>query len=427
MNKVLALNEEGNLTYCTAPEDMRGRGRCNHVAHQNSSETQEVFLERVSEMIGVNQEKKTNEEETKHLDNIGEISQDEINKLALVIDGIAGVRVTSENWKDVISKLPPEKISQIVSLAFDASPKFSLPISDENYKEETLSNQLYFANLPEYGIAGNKPSLVQMFEEVGNTPTLDGEYYIDRSYKEGLTPEQYFMRSFGARAAMIAKNVSTAAPGYSARKLFYGMSDTMVVKDCGGTHESALSCLLPEGHICEKCAHSTKGGHNVKVGDYVGGLVSTNLSEPLTQLSMKQMHVGSSEAANQQDHAKIIMATYDGWGTSPIVAKAKEAKDYLEARQIIADELKEVYRDAGVAEDPFNIEMVARKMTSYKRVPGVGLVPVQDGEMCTIVGMQSIGNSSNIFKNAELSSGYKILTKPVKQEIKQDAVNPLLV
>lgn len=213
----------------------------------------------------------------------------------------------------------------------------------------------------------------------------------------------------------------------SARKLFYGMSDIMVVKDCGGTHESTLSCLLPEGHICEKCAHSTKGGHNVKVGDYVGGLVSTNLSEPLTQLSMKQMHVGSSEAANQQDHAKIIMATYDGWGTSPIVAKAKEAKDYLEARQIISDELKEVYKDAGVAQDPFNIEMIARKMTSYKRVPGVGLVPVKEGEMCTIVGMQSIGNSSNIFKNAELSSGYRILTKPVKQEIKPDAVNPLLV
>lgn len=215
MNKVLALNVEGNLTYCTAPEDMRGRGRCNHVAHQNPNEPQEVFLERVSGMIGVNQEEKTNEEETKHLDSIGEISQEEINKLALVIDGIAGVRVTSENWKDVISELPPEKISQIVSLAFDAAPKFSLPISDENYKEETLSNQLYFANLPEYGIAGNKPSLVQMFEEVGNTPTLDGEYHIDRSYKEGLTPEQYFMRSFGARAAMIAKNVSTAAPGYS--------------------------------------------------------------------------------------------------------------------------------------------------------------------------------------------------------------------
>lgn len=215
MNKVLALNMEGNLTYCTAPEEMRGRGRCNHVAHQNANESREVFLDRISDMVGVNQEKKTNEEETKQLDSIGEISQEEINKLALVIDGIAGVRVTPENWKDVISKLEPEKISQIVSLAFDAAPKFSLPISDEHYKEETLSNQLYFANLPEYGIAGNKPSLVQMFEEVGNTPTLDGEYHIDRSYKEGLTPEQYFMRSFGARAAMIAKNVSTSAPGYS--------------------------------------------------------------------------------------------------------------------------------------------------------------------------------------------------------------------
>ena len=427
MNKVLALNTDGQLTYCTAPDEMRGKGRCNHVAHQNDGESGDEFLERISSKIGQLQEVKTSKEETAKLDAIGEISQEEINKLALVIDGIAGVRVTPDNWKSVLNNLEPEKISQIVGLAFEAAPKFSLPISDEHYKEETLANQLYFANLPEYGIAGNKPSLVQMFEEVGNTPTLDGEYYIDRSYEEGLTEEQYFMRSFGARAAMIAKNVSTAAPGYSARKLFYGMSDISVIKDCGGKHTSALNCLLPEGHICEKCAHASKGGEKVKAGDYVGGLVSTNLSEPLTQLSMKQMHVGSSEAANQQDHAKIIMATYDGWSTSPIIEKARKAKDYLEARQIISDELKEVYRDSGVAEDPFNIEMVARKLTSYRRVPNVGLVPVQDGEMCTIVGLQSIGNSSNIFKNAELSSGYKILTKPVKQDIKPDAVNALLI
>lgn len=427
MKKVLALNTDGNLTYCSAPEEMRGKGRCNHVDHQGKDESSEDFLNRISSKIGENQEEKTDKKETKQLDSIGEISQEEINKLALIIDGIAGVRVTSENWKSVLNDLEPEKISQIVGLAFDAAPKFSLPISDEHYKDENYANQLYFANLPEYGIAGNKPSLVQMFEEVGNTPTLDGEYYIDKSYKEGLNPEQYFMRSFGARAAMIAKNVSTAAPGYSARKIFYGMSDTMVIKDCGGEHTSALDCLLPEGHICEKCAHKSVGGENVKAGDYVGGLVSTNLSEPLTQLSMKQMHIGSSEAANQQDHAKIIMATYDGWSTSPIIAKAREAKDYLEARKIISDELKEVYRDSGVAEDPFNIEMIARKLTSYKRIPGQGLVPVQEGEMCTIVGMQSIGNSSNIFKNAELSSGYKILTKPIKQEIKPDAVNSLLI
>lgn len=76
----------------------------------------------------------------------------------------------------------------------------------------------------------------------------------------------------------------------TARKLFYCMSDIMVVDDCGGPHIDALHCKMPEGHVCRKCANMTKGGETIKPGDLVGGLVSTNMSEALTQLSMKNMH-----------------------------------------------------------------------------------------------------------------------------------------
>ena len=34
MGKVLALNDMGVVTYCSAAEDQRGKGRCNHVTHQ---------------------------------------------------------------------------------------------------------------------------------------------------------------------------------------------------------------------------------------------------------------------------------------------------------------------------------------------------------------------------------------------------------
>ena len=76
----------------------------------------------------------------------------------------------------------------------------------------------------------------------------------------------------------------------TARKLFYAFSDIQVFKDCGGPHIDALHCKLPEGHVCEKCAHATQGGEHVHEGELIGGLISTNVSEPLTQLSMKQMH-----------------------------------------------------------------------------------------------------------------------------------------
>lgn len=54
--KVLALNTDGQLTYCTAPEELRGRGRCNHVEHQGDNQTMEQFLEQVESRMQVSGE-----------------------------------------------------------------------------------------------------------------------------------------------------------------------------------------------------------------------------------------------------------------------------------------------------------------------------------------------------------------------------------
>lgn len=47
-NKVLALNIDGELSYCSAPPEMRGKGRCNHLAHKEDGETQEEFTQRAA-------------------------------------------------------------------------------------------------------------------------------------------------------------------------------------------------------------------------------------------------------------------------------------------------------------------------------------------------------------------------------------------
>lgn len=49
--RVLALNINGDMTYCTCAPDQRGKGRCNHVAHQMDGESPEEFLERVEALI----------------------------------------------------------------------------------------------------------------------------------------------------------------------------------------------------------------------------------------------------------------------------------------------------------------------------------------------------------------------------------------
>lgn len=47
--KVLAVNNKGDITYCTCPPELRGTGRCNHIAHQliEEGETPEEFVKRM--------------------------------------------------------------------------------------------------------------------------------------------------------------------------------------------------------------------------------------------------------------------------------------------------------------------------------------------------------------------------------------------
>lgn len=50
MTKTLALNINGDMTYCSVPPEMRGKGRCNHIAHKEENETTKEFLERVADL-----------------------------------------------------------------------------------------------------------------------------------------------------------------------------------------------------------------------------------------------------------------------------------------------------------------------------------------------------------------------------------------
>ena len=48
MGKMLALNDQGMMTYCTVDPELRGTGKCNHIAHQNTNESQAKFIERIN-------------------------------------------------------------------------------------------------------------------------------------------------------------------------------------------------------------------------------------------------------------------------------------------------------------------------------------------------------------------------------------------
>ena len=416
MSTVYALTVDGKLTKCKAAPGERGRGRCNHIDHQKDDESITDFLSRIDNKI-----KEESESEDYNKENY--ISQDQIDEFASMIDKIAGTKVTSENLYEVLNTLEPEQIRQIAKIGFDAAPEFSLPISDKEYGQTDLDNKLYFASMPTLGIAGKQTSIEQMFMEVGTVPSEDGEIFISGNYKEGLSPDEYFEKQFSARAAQIAKSVSTAVPGYTARKMFYAFSDMEVKSDCGHNESSGvMECKIP-GSVCAKCC--SKSGLKFKQGELIGSLLSTNLSEPTTQVVMKQFHTGGKdlEAGKKRN---LIFHTFDAYKTSSIIQDALSKNTTEERRQAIYEGLKKAYKDNGISVDDWHFQVVAKKLTSYKRDPKEGTRYVKDGECCDIVSLGAIGNHNNPFKAAELSTGYKNLTKPGKHSLKRDAATNII-
>lgn len=93
--KKLALTTDGKLTYCTATEETIGKGRCNHLVHQEQNEQSEDFLIRVSN-FKENQSKikssslyksfeKFNEKEKERREKILEVLNDEKPKEEITI------------------------------------------------------------------------------------------------------------------------------------------------------------------------------------------------------------------------------------------------------------------------------------------------------------------------------------------------------
>lgn len=157
----------------------------------------------------------------------------------------------------------------------------------------------------------------------------------------------------------------------------------------------------------------------------IGGWISTNMSEALTQLSMKQKHVGGTQIVKQLNTSNTIMHTLDGWSTSQVIQDMQKAESTEEMREILYKGLKDAYASANIKQDEFNIQMVARKLTSYKRENG-SVRPINPGEKADIVSMATVGNANNIFKVSELTSGYKHLTVPKKEKLKEDAANQIM-
>jgi len=213
------------------------------------------------------------------------------------------------------------------------------------------------------GARGSMGQLTQMAGMKGliqNTARETIEFPIIASYKEGLTPIEYFTTTHGSRSGLADTALNTARAGYLTRKLFDVAQDSIItdadcdteegvmigrvnafgietdmVKNIRGRYlardvvdskgvtvvekdtflrlpeatkiadsdvkevwvRSPLTCKLKYG-ICQHCYGADVTTWNmVDVGEAVGTVAAQAIGEPGTQLTMNTKHAGGAAAA----------------------------------------------------------------------------------------------------------------------------------
>lgn len=153
--------------------------------------------------------------------------------------------------------------------------------------------------------------------------------------------------------------------------------------------------------------------------------IKTNTGKVITSGFVSHNTGGKNlEEAKRRD---VIMHTLKGWKNSAIIQDVVKKETTQERREAMFQGLKKAYNDNGVTIDDWNLKVLAKKMTSYKRDSETKKLRfIKDDEVCDIVSIGAIGSASNPFKSAELSSPYRTLTVPQKFKAEKDSAMDLI-
>ncbi|MBI4129038.1 MAG: DNA-directed RNA polymerase subunit beta', partial [Parcubacteria group bacterium] len=209
--------------------------------------------------------------------------------------------------------------------------------------------------------SGARGSIVQLHQMAGMKGLITNprgeviEFPILSSYKEGLSPIEYFISTHGARKGLADTALNTARAGYLTRRLFDVAHDVVVLEDDCGTKEgiiivrpgkeniggsfaeriggrvlaqdagtlkrghlltrdegkvleeaqtirevtvrSPIHCRVARG-VCQKCyGIDLTTGELIDLGEAVGVVAAQAIGEPGTQLTMRTFHTGGVATA----------------------------------------------------------------------------------------------------------------------------------
>ncbi|MGB0925101.1 MAG: DNA-directed RNA polymerase subunit beta', partial [Minisyncoccia bacterium] len=205
------------------------------------------------------------------------------------------------------------------------------------------------------GSASNMQQLAGMIGVIVNASGKAIDFPILHSYKEGLTPIEYFITTHGSRKGLTDTALKTASAGYLTRRLHDVAQDVVVTAEDCGTKRSEIATeenydgivrslahtitgrtlvatikdadgktMFKKGHmlvkqdaldiqdagitevpvrtpltcdnihgVCQSCYGLDLGRNElVKVGEAVGTIASQSIGEPGTQLTLRTFHAG---------------------------------------------------------------------------------------------------------------------------------------
>ena len=258
--------------------------------------------------------------------------------------------IKSQYEEGLISE--PERYRKTIELWEGIKVDVEEIIKDNLEKSESIYDMITS------GARGSTSNMLQMVGMKGIIINASGraiDFPVLNSYKEGLTPIEYFITTHGSRKGLTDTALKTASAGYLTRRLHDVAQDVVVTeKDCG-THKyilaqeenfdgvikslkenlvgrvlaqkivnkegntlykkgelienddadriiqigidavavrSPLKCESLHG-ICQKCYGLDLGRNTiVKVGEAVGTIASQSIGEPGTQLTLRTFHAG---------------------------------------------------------------------------------------------------------------------------------------
>ena len=125
--------------------------------------------------------------------------------------------------------------------------------------------------------------------------------FVLHTFKDGLSPMEYFFHAAGGRDSVVDKGVNPAKTGYMQRRLINALQDFIVQKD-GTVRDS-------EGNIVEY-RYGDDGrdatGEDIAYGEPVGVVAAQSIGEPGTQMTLRTFHYAGVASLAQLGFTRLV-------------------------------------------------------------------------------------------------------------------------